>query len=58
MAFLTTSPISMMKPIAEKMLRVEPPTISPISTPDSAKGSAIMMARGCKKLPNCEASTR
>ena len=35
-----------------------PPTISPTSTPDSAKGSDIMMASGCRKEPNCEASTR
>ena len=58
MAFLVTSPISMMKPMIEKMLSVEPMIRRPSSTPMSESGSVIMMAIGCRKEPNCEARTR
>ena len=56
-AFLTTSPINMMNPMTENMFSVEPPTISPSITPTSASGKEDMMAKGCRKLANCEAST-
>ena len=57
-AFFTTRPISMMKPMIENMFRVDPPTSKPSITPTSASGSDDMIAKGCTKLPNCEASTR
>jgi hypothetical protein len=48
----------MMKPMAEKTLRVEPAISRPRNTPISDIGRDIMMAMGCRKDPNCEASTR
>ncbi|MNW09497.1 hypothetical protein D3C71_2065050 [compost metagenome] len=57
MPFFVTRPISMMKPISENMLIVLPATKSPTRTPTRDSGSDAMMASGCRKLPNCEAST-
>ena len=57
-AFFVTNPISMMKPITEKMFRVLPVMRRASSTPIKESGSDTMMAIGCKKLPNCDASTR
>jgi len=57
-AFFVTRPISMMKPITEKMLSVDLNTIRARNTPISESGSEAMIASGCRKLPNCEASTR
>ena len=48
----------MMKPMALKMLSVEPAISSPRNTPISDIGSDIMMAIGCRKLPNCDARIR
>jgi hypothetical protein len=57
-AFLVTRPISITMPITEKMFSVLPVTSSATSTPISDSGSDTMIAIGCRKLPNCEASTR
>ena len=46
MPFLVTSPISIMKPIAENMLSVEPAASSASATPINAIGSDIMIATG------------
>jgi len=48
-------PMSMMKPMMENMLSVEPVTSSASITPTSVKGSEAMMAIGCRKLANCDA---
>ena len=48
----------MMKPMIEKMLSVVPVNSSASSTPISDSGSDTMIAIGCMKLPNCDASTR
>ncbi|MNC94093.1 hypothetical protein D3C83_108630 [compost metagenome] len=58
MAFLVTRPISMMKPMMEKMLRVERKKMSARTTPISDIGSDIMIATGWMKLPNWEARIR
>ena len=58
MAFLVTSPISMMKPIIEKMLSVVPVSSSARNTPMSENGSDAMIASGCVKLANCDARIR
>ena len=57
-AFFVTRPISMTRPIIEKMFSVEPVTSSASITPISDSGSDAMIASGCRKLPNCDASTR
>ncbi len=54
-AFLVTSPISMMKPIIENMFSVERHASSASTTPISDSGSEAMIATGCRKLPNCDA---
>ena len=48
----------MTKPIIDRMLSVVPVSISASSTPISVNGSDAMIATGCVKLANCEASTR
>ena len=55
---MVTRPISMMKPMMEKMFSVERARISATTTPISASGSDIMIATGWMKLPNCEARIR
>jgi hypothetical protein len=69
-AFLVTSPISMMRPICEKMLSVSPPmgkwssapTIAPKrrvkSAPNTASGTENRIVSGWTKLSNWAASTR
>ncbi len=52
MAFLVTSPISMITPIMLMMLNVPRVTISASITPISDSGSDSMIASGCRKLPN------
>ncbi|MNT05147.1 hypothetical protein D3C72_1397560 [compost metagenome] len=54
-AFLVTSPISMMKPMIENMFSVERNSSSAANTPTSVSGSEVMIAIGWKKLANCEA---
>ena len=56
-AFLVTRPISITRPIIENRFSVERVTSSASITPISASGSEAMMASGCRKLPNCDAST-
>ncbi|MNT98160.1 hypothetical protein D3C72_2406820 [compost metagenome] len=58
MPFFAASPISMMMPITENMLRVEPNSHSAANTPTKASGSAIMMVTGSVKLRNCAARMR
>ncbi len=48
----------MMKPMMEKMLSVVPVNSSASNTPINDNGSDAMIAIGCRKLPNCDASTR
>ena len=55
---MVTSPISMMKPIIEKMLSVVPVSSSARNTPISDNGSDTMIATGCRKLANCDARIR
>jgi hypothetical protein len=44
----------MMKPMAEKMLSVVPATRQAQDHADQGQAAAnIMMAMGCRKLPNC-----
>ena len=56
-AFFVTSPISITSPIIENRFSVERVSSSASITPISASGSDAMIATGCKKLPNCDAST-
>ena len=51
-AFLVTSPISMMTPMTENIDSVELNIISASTTPISVRGSAVISASGCKKLLN------
>ncbi len=44
-------------PIIEKMLSVVPVISRASITPTADRGSEAMIASGCRKLPNCEAST-
>ena len=48
-AFFVTRPISMMKPMIEKMLSVVPVNSSASSTPISDSGSDTMIASGCSE---------
>ena len=58
MAFFVTRPISMMKPMIEKILSVVPVSSSARNTPISENGSDAMIATGCVKLANCDARIR
>ena len=51
-AFLVTSPISMMTPMTENIDRVERNIISASTTPIRVRGSAVISANGCRKLLN------
>ena len=57
-AFFVTRPISMMKPMIEKILSVVPVTRSARKTPISENGSDAMIATGWVKLANCDARIR
>ena len=57
-AFLVTKPISITKPIIDRMLSVVLVNSSASSTPISVNGSEAMIATGWVKLANCEARTR
>jgi len=48
----------MTKPIIDSMLSVVSVSSSASRSPISANGSEAMIASGCVKLANCEASTR
>jgi hypothetical protein len=56
-AFFVTSPIRNTRPIIEKMFSVVPVSTSASMTPTIDSGSETMIATGCRKLPNCDAST-
>ena len=51
-AFLVTRPISITTPITENMDSVELNISSASTTPMSVSGSAVISAKGCKKLLN------
>jgi hypothetical protein len=57
MAFFVTRPISITRPIIENTLSVERQASSASITPIRASGRLLMMASGCRKLPNWLAST-
>ena len=52
MAFLVTSPISMMTPMMENIDSDEPNISSASTTPMSVSGSEVISASGCRKLLN------
>ena len=52
MAFLVTSPISMMTPMTENIDKVEPKASRASTTPIKVSGRAVIKAKGCKKLLN------
>ena len=51
-AFLVTKPMSMMMPITENIESVELNISKASTTPIKVSGSAVISARGCKKLLN------
>ncbi len=57
-AFLVTRPISMIRPMREKMLSDCPNTHSETTAPNTASGTESRMVNGSTKLSNCAASTR
>ena len=57
-AFLVTSPISMISPIMLMMFRLSPVASSASATPTSDSGSESMIANGCRNEPNWLARIR
>ena len=57
-AFLVTSPISMIRPIMLMMFKVSRVKKSITATPTSDSGSDSMIASGCVNDPNCDARIR
>ena len=55
---MVTSPMSITKPIIDRMLSVVPVSSNASSTPINVNGSEAMIASGWVKLANCEARTR
>ena len=58
MAFLVTSPMSIIIPIRLNMLRYSPAIKSPPSAPTIDSGSDSIIVKGCTKLSNCDARIR